>query len=163
MQKSDILEVKIEKLLYEGKGLARVDDFPIFVENVCPEDIVKVEITKANKTYAIANVLEIITPSQYRKEPICALHNVCGSCNWLYIDYNEQLKQKTNIVKETLKNIAGLEFNVKDIVPSPLTKEYRCKVQYPVSQTKVSKRFLDTSMPSFILLFIFIHLLNFLI
>lgn len=142
IQKNDILEVKIEKLLYEGKGLARVYEFPIFIEDVCPEDIVKIQIVRVNKGYALAKVLEIVSPSKYRIEPFCALYNVCGSCNWLYIDYNEQLKQKRNIVKETLKNISGLDLDVQEVISSPLTKEYRCKVQYPVSQTKVSKRFL---------------------
>ena len=89
IQKDDILEVKIEKLLYEGKGLARVNDFPIFVENVCPQDIVKIQIAKVNKTYAIANLIEIVMPSKYRIEPMCSLHNICGSCNWLFIDYKE--------------------------------------------------------------------------
>ena len=70
MQKDDILEIKIEKLLYEGKGLARIQDFPIFVKNVCPEDIVKVQIVKVNKTYAIANLKEIVTPSKFRIETI---------------------------------------------------------------------------------------------
>lgn len=142
IQKNDIIEVKIEKLLYEGKGLARVNNFPIFIENVCPDDIVKIQIVKINKGYAIGNVLEIVSPSKFRVKPLCALHNVCGSCNWLYIDYDEQLNQKRNIVKETLKNISGLDLDVNEVIPSPLTKEYRCKVQYPVAQTKVSKRLL---------------------
>lgn len=143
MQKNDILEVKIDKLLYEGKGLARVDDFPIFIDNVCPEDIVKIQVVKVNKNYALANILEIVTPSKHRIVPICSLHKICGSCNWLHIDYDEQLKQKKNIVYETIKNITGFDLIIENVIPSPITKEYRCKVQYPVAQTKVSKRFLS--------------------
>lgn len=64
------------------------------------------------------------------------MNSVCGSCNWLHIEYSEQLKQKRQIVFETIKNITGREFNVNDVIPSPKTNEYRCKVQYPVSQRK---------------------------
>jgi len=43
MQINEEFTVKIEKLVNEGKGIARVDDFPVFIENVCPEDVVKIE------------------------------------------------------------------------------------------------------------------------
>ena len=53
IQKNDIFEVKIEKLLYEGKGLARVNNFPIFIEDVCPEDIVKIQIISDASCWAV--------------------------------------------------------------------------------------------------------------
>lgn len=143
MQINDILTVNIEKMLFGGAGLARVNGFPIFVEDVCPQDILKVKITKINKKYATAEIVEIIEPSQMRVQPICSLHNVCGSCNWQHISYEEQLNQKENIVKETIKNITGFDYKIEKIIPSPVIMEYRCKVQYPVSQTKVSKRILS--------------------
>ena len=126
--------VKIEKLINEGKGLARINNIPVFVDNVCPEDIVRICIKKINKNYLVADVVEIIEPSKFRIKPICALSNICGSCNWQHIDYKEQLRQKENIVKETLKNITGIDIEVNQIIPSPKISEYRCKVQYPVSQ-----------------------------
>lgn len=134
--------VIIEKMLFGGYALARIDSFPVFIENACAEDKLRVKIIKLNKKYALAEIVEIIKPSQYRIDPVCSLHNICGSCNWQYIDYSEQLRQKQNIVKETIKNITGKDYNIEEIIPSPLIKEYRCKVQYPVGQTKVSKRIL---------------------
>ncbi len=143
MQINDILLVNIEKMIFGGAGLARVDGVPVFIENSCPDDVLKVKITKINKKYANAEVVEIVKPSNKRVEPICSLHNVCGSCNWQHISYDEQLNQKENIVKETIKNITGKDYLIEQIIPSPLQKEYRCKVQYPVSQTKISKRILS--------------------
>ena len=140
MQINEEYTVKIEKLVNEGKGIARVDDFPVFIENVCPEDVVKIKIDFVKKSYALASVVEIIEKSKYRIEPKCPLHNACGSCNWQFIDYKEQLNQKKNIVYETLHKFAEFDCEVNDTIASPLTYEYRCKIQYPVSQTKVSKR-----------------------
>lgn len=142
MKINDEYIVNIEKMLYGGSALSRIDGFPIFVENGCAGDKLKIQIMKLTKNYAQAKIVEIITPSVFRVNPVCSLHNVCGSCNWQYMDYVEQLRQKQNIVKETIKNITGKNYEIKEIIPSPLIKEYRCKVQYPVAQTKVSKRIL---------------------
>lgn len=143
MNVNDVLEVKVEKMVYGGSALARVDSVPIFIDGGCPDDTLKIKIIKKNKNFLNAEIVEIIEPSKYRIKPICSLHNVCGSCNWQYISYDEQLKQKENIVKETIKNITGQDYKIEPILSSPLQKEYRCKVQYPVSQTRVSKRILS--------------------
>lgn len=135
--------VKIEKMVNEGAGLARIDNVPVFVDSACPDDVLKIKIKKINKSYLTGEIVEIVDPSKYRVKPICALHNVCGSCNWQHIDYSEQLVQKQNIVEETLERFAGYSGKIENIIPSPKITEYRCKVQMPVSQTKVSKRILS--------------------
>ncbi len=139
----NIYTVKVEKMLYEGSGLARIDNLPVFIEGACPGDLLNVKITKINKNYLTAQIVDIVEPSKNRVKPFCPLHNVCGSCSWQHIEYSEQLKQKKNIVYETLKHITGKDFEINDTIPSPKTKHFRCKVQYPVSQTKVSKRILS--------------------
>ena len=57
MQINDEFEVKIEKLSNLGTGIARVEGIVIFVENACPEDVLKIKITKVNKNYATAKIL----------------------------------------------------------------------------------------------------------
>ena len=136
----DELVVVPEKLTYEGAAIAKVDGYTIFVDGACPEDKLKIKLQKANKNYATAQILEILEPSQYRVKPFCPLHNACGGCGWQFIDYEYQLKQKQNIVKETIKKITGEDIEVRNVLPSPKIREFRSKVQYPVSQTKVSKR-----------------------
>lgn len=138
----DILEVTPEKLVYEGSALAKIDGFPIFIDDACPKDKLKIRIKKANKNFAVGEIIEILEPSPHRVKPVCPVHNVCGGCGWQFIDYDFQLEQKTNIVYETVKKITGEEIEVKPALRSPETREYRSKVQYPVSQTKVSKRLL---------------------
>lgn len=142
MKIGDKVTLKIEKLVYEGAGLGKIDGFPIFVENTCPQDVVEAEITVLNKNFAKANVTEIKEHSPHRVKPFCPLHNACGGCGWQFINYDFQLEQKRNIVEETIKKLSGREIEVKPVVKSPQTREFRSKVQYPVSQTKVSKRLL---------------------
>lgn len=135
--------VKIKKMINDGFALGKIDDLPVFVEGAAVGETVKVELTKVNKNYLVGKIIEIIEPSAYRVKPICSLHNVCGSCNWQYMEYSEQLRQKQNIVAETLGRFASYNGKIENIIASPQIKEYRCKVQMPVSQTKVSKRILS--------------------
>ena len=142
MFKESVLTVKIEKLSNLGLGIAKVDGYVIFVPNTCPEDIVKIKVIKKNKNYANAELLEIVTPSEKRVEPFCKMQKVCGACQLQFIDYNEQLKIKKEIVQDTMHSICGNNLDVRDVIPSPEVKEYRHKIQYPIGQTKESKRIL---------------------
>ena len=128
------MEVTIEKFAAPGGGIAKVDGMVVFVENTCPGDVVRIEITKKNKNHAFGRVVEIIKPSPHRVEPKCALQKVCGACQMQFIDYDYQLKLKKQIVED------ALGVNVNDVVPSPQIWEYRHKIQYPVSQGNGSKR-----------------------
>ena len=138
----EILEVKIEKLSNLGFGIAKVDGYVIFVEGACPNDVVKIRVGKKNKTYANAKVLEVIKPSLYRITPFCPMQKVCGACQLQFIDYKYQLKLKKEIVIDAMHSICGSEIEIKDVIPSPKDKEYRHKIQYPVSETQNSKRIL---------------------
>lgn len=138
----EILEVKIEKLSNLGFGIAKVDGYVIFVEGACPDDVVKIRVGKKNKTYANAKVLEVIKPSPYRITPFCPMQKVCGACQLQFIDYKYQLKLKKEIVIDAMHSICGSEIEIKDVIPSPKDREYRHKIQYPVSETQNSKRIL---------------------
>lgn len=142
MNINDELTVKIEKLSNLGTGIARIDGFVIFVENACPQDELKIKIIKVNKHYANAKIVEILEPSPHRVEPFCAMQKVCGACQLQFIDYDYQLEIKRQIVEDAMHSIAGLDIEIPKPVPSPELRAYRHKVQYPVSQTKVSRRIL---------------------
>lgn len=137
------LIVCVEKMVNDGNSLARINSIPVFISGGCPDDKLKIRITKINKNYLTAEIVDIIEASKYRVKPECALYNACGSCNWQHISYEEQLNQKRQIVKESLNHIAGIDFDIQPAIASPLQKRYRCKIQLPVSQTKVSKRLLS--------------------
>ena len=136
------LIVDIEKLSNLGYGIVKLDGYVIFVEGACPGDKVKIRVGKKNKNYANAKVVEIIEPSPDRVEPICPMQKVCGACQLQFIDYEAQLKYKKQIVEDIFHSIYGGEVEIKDTIPSPKIKEYRHKIQYPVSETRDSKRIL---------------------
>ncbi len=139
---SDTLTVKIEKLSNLGLGIAKNDGYVIFVPNTCPGDTVRIKIIKKNKNYSNAELVEIIEPSPDRTEPFCRMQKICGACQLQFINYDAQLKYKKEIVQDTMRSIFSNNVEVRDVIPSPLIKEYRHKIQYPIGQTKDSKRIL---------------------
>lgn len=142
MKENDELVVDIEKFSNLASGIAKVDGQVVFVENACPQDKVKIKITKVNKNYASAKTLEVINPSPYRVEPFCPMQKVCGACQMQFIDYGYQLKLKKQIVEDAMRTIGHISTPVNDPIASPQVKNYRHKIQYPVSQTKNSARIL---------------------
>ena len=142
MQENEIVELNIEKISNLGLGIARSDGFVIFVEGACPGDKVKAKISKVRKNFANAKAVEVLKPSKYRVEPFCKMQKVCGACQLQFIDYDYQLELKRQIVEDAIKTIGGIDINIPLPIRSPQTKNYRHKIQYPVSQTKVSKRIL---------------------
>ena len=142
MQTADEMTVKIESLSNLGYGIAKIDGFVVFIENSCPGDILKIKLTKVTKNYAYAQIVEIIEPSLHRIKPFCPMQKVCGACQLQFINYDYQLDLKQQIVKDAMKSIGNLDIDVPKPIPSPQIKNYRRKIQYPVSQTQNSGRIL---------------------
>ena len=142
----EILTVDVEKLSNLGYGIAKLDGYVIFIEGACPGDVVKIKLGKKNKNFANAKILEIIKPSIDRVTPVCPMQKICGACQLQFIDYGAQLKYKKQIVEDALYSICGNKFadqiKVNDVIPSSKITEYRHKIQYPISETRESKRIL---------------------
>lgn len=142
MHENDIVNLNIEKFSNLGYGIAKADGYVVFVEGACPGDFVSAKVTKANKNFANAKTIEVLTPSKHRVEPFCTMQKVCGACQLQFIDYDYQLELKRQIVEDAMRSIANLDIEIPKPIASPDIKKYRHKIQYPVSETKVSKRIL---------------------
>lgn len=142
MKINDEVTIDIEKIINTGVAMGHFDGLVVFVQGGCPDDKLKVKITKMNKNYATAELIEVITPSPHRVKPFCPMQKVCGACQLQHIDYNYQLKIKQQITDETIKSMTGVKIPVFKTLASPNNRNYRHKIQYPVSQTKNSKRIL---------------------
>lgn len=134
-------DLKIESLVNTGTGLGKDDGYPIFVDGAVTGDILDVKLISPKKTYSKGIIQQINTPSKHRIKPFCSMANVCGGCNWQHIDYEYQLEAKKEIVADCIKKIGGINVEIQDVMPCDTPQKYRAKIQYPISQTKSSKRF----------------------
>ncbi len=133
------IEIKIEKTVFEGKSIARVNGFVIFVRNVVPGDVVRVKIMKLKKSYAEAEPVEIIQKSNLRVEPRCKFFGVCGGCKWQNLEYNAQLEFKRDHVIESFERIGGfkgIDKIVLKTLPSDEIFFYRNKIEFSFSDQR---------------------------
>ena len=95
--------VEIEKPIYGGAFLARVDGKAVFVPLALPGETTRVRIVEEKRGYATAEVEEIVTPSPQRVEPACQHFGACGGCQYQHAEYTAQLDFKKAILRETLE------------------------------------------------------------
>jgi len=124
-------ELIIESLTNSGDGLGRIDQRVVFVPFTAPGDKVRIKIRQRRKTYALAEVLEILEPSPARVDAKCAYFQQCGGCQWQHIPYEQQLIAKTEQLRDTLTRIGGLpeELSIEPIVASDKPYGYRNRIQ----------------------------------
>lgn len=84
---------------FEGEGIAKINNFRIFVPNAIKGEKVKVLILKVLSSYAFAKIIEIIEKSEFREETDCISYKRCGGCNLRHVKYEETLKIKQNAVQ----------------------------------------------------------------
>jgi 23S rRNA (uracil1939-C5)-methyltransferase len=126
--------LQITKMAAEGRAMGYHEGKVIFVDYGVPGDIVNVQTTVSKKDYAVASILEVITPAASRIQAICEHFGTCGGCRWQHIPYSEQLKFKQQLVQEAFQRIGHLTFpEISPIIGAPDVFQYRNKMEYTFS------------------------------
>jgi 23S rRNA (uracil1939-C5)-methyltransferase len=121
------LDLSVERLAYGGAGVARVGGYVVFVRDGVPGDRVRARITRAKRSYAEADSVELLDPSPDRVEPV-APH---PGAPWQVLPYERQLAEKEAQVRDALRRLGGFDSPpVEPMVPADRTLRYRNKVEY---------------------------------
>ncbi len=124
------MKVAIEKVVYGGRGMGRVDGKIVFVPFTAPGEQVEAEVTREKKGYIEAVLKKLEQGSPLRIQPFCPLFEECGGCQYQHLPYSEQLQLKEAILKDTLAPWARKEnLEVHPIIPSPHDRRYRIRAQ----------------------------------
>ena len=125
---------------YEGEGIAKINDFVIFIPGAIKGEKVKILIVKVTSSHAFGKILEIIEPSSSRNINIdCSTYKRCGGCNLRHIKYEDTLKIKKETVQNLVNKNLKTKVSVKDTIGMQNPYYYRNKAQYPVGLNKESK------------------------
>jgi 23S rRNA (uracil1939-C5)-methyltransferase len=119
----------IEKLVYGGDGLARLDGKVVLVPYVLPGEVVRAEIHRSKNDLFRGHVLELITPSPSRVQPTCPYFLRCGGCQYQHINYPAQVEQKRAILREVLRRVGKIEFEREIQVVAGEPWHYRNRIQ----------------------------------
>ena len=140
INKNDEFIVNIIDDGINGEGIAKIDNFTVFVKGAIKGEKAKIKIIKVLTSHAYGKILEIIDRSVYRKNPDCDTYNRCGGCCLRHIDYEYTLKIKKNIVENVLRK-QGLDYiKVNDVLGMKKPYYYRNKLQYPLGLDKANNK-----------------------
>ena len=140
MQKNEEYIVDIIDNGFEGEGIAKINNFTIFIPGAIKGEKVKIIIVKVLTSYAFGKILEIINPSKDRNINIdCSTYKRCGGCNLRHVNYKTTLKMKKNIVQNLVDKNLKTKVVVKDTIGMEHPFHYRNKAQYPIGLDKNGK------------------------
>ncbi|ALB29467.1 23S rRNA (uracil(1939)-C(5))-methyltransferase RlmD [Companilactobacillus heilongjiangensis] len=134
LKKNQEIELDILDLSYEGKGVAKVDDFTLFVDNALPGEKVKAVITRVNKNFGFAKTLDVLVESPDRVHDIDAVYAQTGIAPLSHLKYDKQLEFKHNQVVTDFDKIGLKDVTVNDTLGMESPFNYRNKAQVPVRQ-----------------------------
>lgn len=126
------MEVKIDRLDHQGRGIAKVDGITTFISNALVDEIVDIELIQKKKKFNIGRVKKYITLSPDRVEPICPYFKLCGGCDLMHISYQNGLKFKQDKIINIIEKYTSIDSKkIKDILYSN-EYYYRNKVTFQV-------------------------------
>ncbi len=131
LKKGEVVELEVFDLAFGGKGVAKQNGLVVLVNNALPGDVVRAKILKRKRSFAEAEVSEIIKESDKRIQPRCSHFGFCGGCTLQNLKYEEQLEYKTKQVKDSLVHIGGFEdVQINPIIGSEKLYFYRNKMEF---------------------------------
>jgi 23S rRNA (uracil1939-C5)-methyltransferase len=105
----------IKRLGINGEGVGYFKKQVVFVPGALPGEEVVVEATKINPKFAEAKIKKIRIKSPHRVQPPCPYYEQCGGCQLQHLKYDQQLKEKRDIIVQSLERHTKLPLDKLDI------------------------------------------------
>ena len=142
MNKETTFIIDVENFDEKGSGFSTLwrenangnkKKLKLSVPTTLPGETVKVTVEQPDKRWQKGKLIEVINPHPGRTRPRCIHFGTCGGCVWQHWDYQHQLQQKTEEVKESLRK-NGLDPNlVLDTIGMENPWNYRNKMEFTFS------------------------------
>jgi 23S rRNA (uracil1939-C5)-methyltransferase len=131
-----VFGIRLEKLTYGGDAMGRLEDGrAVFVPFGLPGERVRLRLTEEKRNFARGVIVEILEASPLRIVPRCKHFGVCGGCHYQHLPYEEQLKAKTDILRDQLTRIGKIENPpVREMAASRGPWNYRNHVQFHLTE-----------------------------
>ena len=127
----------MEKLIYGGDGLARLDGRVVFAPYVLPGERLRAQAESEKPGLVRARALEVLDAAPERVAPPCPYFGHCGGCHYQHAAYEYQLAVKRTILVEELRRLGKIEPPETLPVVSAEPWGYRNRVQLHVEKGRL--------------------------
>ncbi|MGO9967771.1 MAG: class I SAM-dependent RNA methyltransferase [Bryobacteraceae bacterium] len=98
----------MEKLVYGGDGLARLDGRVVLAPYVAAGERVRVEAERERRGLLEGRTVEIVQPAPERVAAECPYFGRCGGCHYQHLPYPVQLAAKRAILTEVIERVGKI-------------------------------------------------------
>ncbi len=130
------MRIQIEKMGINGEGIGYYRNKPVFVSGCFPGENVECRISEDCRSYYRAQLQEVSKRSDKRRKSFCRHSRICGGCPLIELDYQAQLENKRELLKEAFYKYAHLDIDPALTTASPSQHAYRNKCSLPVVQSE---------------------------
>jgi 23S rRNA (uracil1939-C5)-methyltransferase len=123
-------EVTVDKWVYGGDSLARVEGRVLLAPFLIPGETARVETQPHGKQMLRGSNPQVLTASPERTGPPCPYFFRCGGCHYQHARYEFQVAQKTEILREQLRRVGHLEYTGEIRAVSARDLGYRNRTQF---------------------------------
>src|SRR5699024_5001378 len=107
----------------------------LFIAKALPGEKIKAKVTKTNKGYGFARLIDMYEESEQRVVPPCPIYDQCGGCQLQHISYQGQLEAKEKQVRDVMERIGKLaDVTIHPVLGMEAPWHYRNKSQVPVGE-----------------------------
>lgn len=130
----------MEKLVYGGDGLARLDGRVVLAPFVLPGERIRAHAEQEKPGLVRARMLEVLEAASERVTAPCPVYGRCGGCHYQHAPYEYQLSVKQSILVEELRRLGKIEAPPDIAVIAAEPFGYRNRVQLAVEETRIGYR-----------------------
>jgi 23S rRNA (uracil1939-C5)-methyltransferase len=127
----------VEKLVYGGDGLGRLDGRVVFAPFVLPGERIRARAEQQKPGLVRARTLEVLQPAPDRVPAPCGAFGRCGGCHYQHAPYAVQLEAKRAILAEAIQRGAKMAPPAEIPVVAAEPFGYRNRVQLHVEQDRL--------------------------
>ena len=115
-----------------GEGIAKINDFTIFIPKTIKGEKCEILIVKVLSSHAFGKLLSIIKSAEERVVPDCNTYNRCGGCELRHMTYEKTLELKKHSVQNLINKSLNNKIKVSEILGMEEPFHYRNKAIYPI-------------------------------
>jgi 23S rRNA (uracil1939-C5)-methyltransferase len=105
----ELIEVEIESLTHEGRGLAHFDGKAVFVDGALPGERVRFRYTRVRRRHEEGLAVEVLEASPERVSPRCPHFGVCGGCSLQHLESGAQVRVKQETLADVFARIGKVQ------------------------------------------------------